>query len=430
MKRFILYIGISLVILSLSAQEKLSLTEAIKVGLENNYALQIQRNVQKVSEINNTWGNTTAMPTISVLVSGRENFNYNDQEDYREETIVPDLSLNWILFNGFSARINKERFVELESQSKGNTVILVENTIQDIILAYNNCLLQKEMVTVYKELSDLSKDRYDRSMSSKELGAGTSYETLQAKTSWLEDQSNYLRQKVNYENAVRTLNFVMAVSDNKEWDFTSGLEIDAPEYALEKLSQKMKSSNSTLKNQYIYQSLKAKETELAKRAYYPTLSLSSGISNSDYSKYFSNTTPDITNNSSNVYAGLSLSWNIFNGGTRKRSVQIAQITEESAAVQTAQIEHSLSNQLLQMYSAYQVQKAVLELTNEQEATARLNLDISADKLNNGSINSFNYRDIQILYMNSAIAKFKAIFDIIQSKTELLRITGGIVDEFE
>lgn len=83
-----------------------------------------------------------------------------------------------------------------------------------------------------------------------------------------------------------------------------------------------------------------------------------------------------------------------------------------------------------MFSSYQVHKAVLSLANEQEASAKLNLDLSADKLKNGSINSFNYRDVQIMYMNAAIAKFRAIYNVAQSNTDLLRITGGIIREFE
>jgi len=124
--------------------------------------------------------------------------------------ISPDLNLNWVFFNGFAAKITKQKFEEFEKQSQGNTVVLVESTIQDIIVAYNNCILQNEMVDVFQELANLSRDRYNRSKDSEDLGVSTTYESLQAKNSWLEDQSNYLQQKVNYENSVRTLNFILA----------------------------------------------------------------------------------------------------------------------------------------------------------------------------------------------------------------------------
>jgi len=421
---------ILLISLNVIGQENLSLSNAIAFGLENNYDLQIIRKSEKVTSINNHWGNTGALPSVNFNLNARENFNINDNEDYRTQTITPEVSLNWVVFDGFSAKITKRKFEELELQSKGNTTVLVESTIQNIIVAYNNCLLQKEMVEVFQELSELSEDRYNRTENSKDIGASTTYEMLQAKTSWLEDESNYLQQKVNYENAIRTLNFAMAVEDDIQWHFVTALETNTPNYLLEDLSARLTANNQTLKNQYLNQSLLAKETAIAKSNFYPTLSLNTGARNNWLDNYYSGSTPNVGQNSADAYIGLSLSFNIFNGGITRRSVQIAEINEESAQVQTTQMTHSLHNQLLQMYSNYNVQKAILELANEKESAAKLNLELSEAKLKSGSINSFNYRDVQVVYMNAAISKFRAIYDLIQSNTDLLRITGGIISEYQ
>lgn len=414
---------------ALNAQDSLSLTDAIVLGLQNNYDMKMMRNDEAISSINNTWGNTSFVPTLDLSASIRENWNFNNgNESYRDQTITPELKLNWVIFNGLSAIINKERFEDLEAQSKGNTAILVENTIQDIIMAYNNCLLQKELMVVYQELTQLSEDRYKRSKTSEEIGATTSYEGLQAKTSWLEDQSNYLQQKVTYENAIRTLNFLLGTDAAAMWTLTSELSVDALDYNIDDLKEKMTANNITLKNQYLYQSLLEKETRLAKSAYSPKLNLNSGISNNDF--YSNNAMQPADRNSFNGYVGLTLSWNIFSGGTRKRGVEIAKINEESAQVRVEQMTHSLDNQLLQMYSTYNVNKAILALANEQQAAASLNMKISYEKFQSGAINSFNYRDVQVVYMNSSLSKLRAFTNMIQSSTDLLRITGGIVDEYE
>ena len=412
------------------AQNNLSLSEAIAIGLNNNYDLQIIRKSEKVASINNTWGNTSIMPNVDFTLSGRENYNINDNENYRTQTLSPDLNLNWVFFNGFAAKISKQKFEEFEKQSQGNTVILVESTIQDIIVAYNNSILQNEMVDVFQELANLSKDRYNRSQDSEDLGVSTTYESLQAKNSWLEDQSNYLQQKVNYENSVRTLNFILAVEDNSMWNLTTPLETNTPDYILTDLSGELMSNNQTLKNQYLYQSLLQKETSLAKSSYYPSLSLSTGIGNTDFGNYYSDETPNNVRNYSDAYVGVNLSFNIFNGGVRKRSVQIAKINEETGQIQTTQIKHSLDNQLLQMYSNYNVKKEILELADEKLNAAKVNLELSEAKFKNGSINSFNYRDVQNIYMNAAIAKFRAIYDLVSVNADLLRITGGIIREYE
>ncbi len=429
-RNIILTVFAGLIVFGANAQNTLSISDALKIGLKNNYDLQIIRKNEEVSKINNTWGNTSIMPTVNFNVNGRENYNFNDSENYRTQTLVPDLSLNWVFFDGFSSRISKQKFDELEAQSHGNTIILIESTIQDIILSYNNCLLQKEMVGVYYELAQLSKDRYDRDIKSESIGASTTYELLQSKNSWLEDQANYLQQKVTYENSVRNLNYLLGVDDDIVWEFTSKLETDTPEYVLNELSSKLKSSNSNLKNQYIYQSLLEKETALAKSSYYPSLSLNTGISNTDLGNFYAGTTPDLRQNSTDGYLGLTLTYNIFNGGVRKRSVQIAKIDEQIGQVQTNQMIHSLDNQLLQMYSDYGLQKELLDLADQKMTAAKMNLDLSTAKFENGSINSFNYRDVQNIYSNSAITKFRAIYNLIAANTDLLRITGGIISEYE
>lgn len=428
MKQIITLLIIVFCLPGIKAQKPLSLGDAVRLGLEKNYDIQIQKKSEDIAGINNTWGNTSIMPSVNFNTNARENWKYSDEENYRQQTLVPELSLNWIVFNGFSARITKQKFEELEKQSAGNTTILVENTIQDIILAYNNCLLQKEMLVVYKELSDLSEDRYNLTLESKNIGSGTTYESLQAKTAWLEDQSNYLQQKVNYENAMRTLNYILAVDVNSTWEFTSGLKVNTADYNIDSLRVKMTNSNSTLKNQYLYQSLLAKETALAKSAYSPTVTLNSGISNTDMRNFYSGNTPDISQNSYDAYVGITFSWSIFNGGSRKRGVEIAKINEESAGIQTTQMTHSLNNQLLQIYSNFEVNKAVFDLANQQEKSARLNLELSEAKYKNGNINSFNYRDAQIMFLNAAISKYRAVYNVIQSNTDLLRITGGIIED--
>ncbi len=416
--------------MNMQAQSDLSLSDAIRIGLENNYDLQIIRNDEKVAETNNSWGNSGALPTINFALNGNEDFNYNDDDDYRSEIVSPELNLNWTIFNGFNVRITKQRYAELEKLSKGNTAVLVESTIQDIISAYNNCILQKEMIDVYEKLMNLSSDRYNRELNSKSLGASTTYSSLLAKTTWLEDKSTYLNQKVAYENAVRTLNFILAIKDNSTWNFTSGLTIEIRNYKLSDLIDHLESNNNTLKNQYINQSLLAQQTALQRSSLYPSLSVNAGVSHNNNNRYYStNSDNDVKNSYADVTVGLNLSYTLFNGTQRRRSVQIAKIEEESGLVQIEQMKHSLQNELLQMYSTYEVQKELVELATEQEEAAHLNLDIAEEKLKNGSMDSFDFRTIQINYLNASIQHFTAIYNLIVSNTDLLRISGGLINEY-
>lgn len=92
------------------------------------------------------------------------------------------------------------------------------------------------------------------------------------------------------------------------------------------------------------------------------------------------------------------------------------------------LKHTLTNALAQNYELYQVRRELYLLAEENLEAAELNLSISKDKYESGSINSFNYRDVQIGYQNVALSRLNAIFNLIQSRTSLVRLTGGILNE--
>jgi hypothetical protein len=39
---------------------------------------------------------------------------------------------------------------------------------------------------------------------------------------------------------------------------------------------------------------------------------------------------------------------------------------------------------------------------------------------------FNFRDVQLIFLNAAANKLNAIYNLINSQIELLRLTGGII----
>ena len=91
---------------------------------------------------------------------------------------------------------------------------------------------------------------------------------------------------------------------------------------------------------------------------------------------------------------------------------------------------NISNGLLTVYEMYQIRKQLLSVADAGLETAQLNLDLSTEKFKNGSINSFNFRDVQIIFINSEFSRLEAVYNLINTHTELLRATGGIISEFE
>jgi outer membrane protein TolC len=426
-KKISLILIANLFCLGLIAQEELSLSKAIQVGLENNYELKIIRKSERISELNNSWGNVGRYPRIQFNLQGRGVKDYNESNDFNRLSLTPSVDLNWTLFEGFAVQIRKDKFDDLEQLSKGNTVVAIENRIELIILAYYKILLEQERLKVSEKIMNLSADRYEKSKIGKELGSAVTYDVLQSKNAWLEDRSSYLLQEVNYNNAIRDLNFLLGVKESKTYTFSDKFLPVGDEYELANLLDKMLSNNSNLKNRYIQEMILKRDVELARSNYYPKLSFGAGVQGNRIKTKFDGMSSN-TANSHNLYANVSLSYMIFNGNSNKRAMQIAKIQEEIGKIETEDLKHSLTNSLAQNFELYQVRRELFLLAEENLEAAELNLSISKDRYESGSINSFNYRDVQVGYQNVALARLNAIFNLIQSRTSLVRLTGGILNE--
>lgn len=423
-KRVLLLLFISV---SLSAQNRLTLSNAINIGLENNYNLRISEKSIEISEENNSWGNAGLYPTIDVSVTSVNRFDHSDDSDITTNNIAPSAQLNWTLFNGFRIYNTKSLLEDQLEQTKGLNAIAVESTIQSIILSYYDVLLQYEKLKVFEELESLSKDRYDRAETSKDIGGSVTYEVLQAKTAWLEDRTNLLSQKLNYDNSVRALNLLIGEKEDKTYSELDDFDTNLNEYILNDLVNKMLLSNKTLKNQYLSEVISKRNIDIARGGMYPRLTLSAGYdflnSNIKISGY-----PKTNSESYDYYGNLNLSLNLFDGLNTRRSLEIAKIQSEVSGIETEEMVHSMTNILTQIFELYKIQKELLTLAEENLAAAKLNLSISEEKYRNGAINSFNYRDVQIVFLNASLQKLNSIYNLINTDTELARLTGSIITE--
>lgn len=407
---------------SLNAQpEDLSLSSAIEKALEYNYGIRVSRGDARIAAVNNNWGTAGRYPSIGFDASSNNSYNFNDSESTNR--LYAGIGMNWTLFDGFRVNFTKEKLEGLEELAQGRLGVVVENTIEDVIMAYYNVLLQQENLKVLETVMKLSKDRFDYETARYSLGGTVTYNVLQAKNVYLNDKALFMTQEVGVRNAIHNLNFLLGIDPAVVWNFPDPFEADTTEYVLSDLSAKMLSNNQTLRNQYTNLQLQQKESDLSKSALYPSLSLAAGL-DENIGSIESITGTDALS----TYGNLRLSWDIYTGGTRKRAIEIARINEEIAGVEIEQMEHALMNELLNLYDFYSIRIALLDVANESLEAAELNMSIADEKFRTGAISSFEYRDIQLIYLNSALQRLEAIYNLIGSRTSLTRLTGGFLME--
>jgi outer membrane protein TolC len=459
--------GFQLVAFSTSqAQDTLSLARAVQIGLQNNFGVQIQKLNVEAASLNNNWGQAGLLPSINL--TGSQNNSVVERKPANpfavagrnvSNNVLGQLDIQFTLFDGFAVSINKKRLEQLETLSKGNATFVMENTVQAIILSYYQAGLEMERLQVLVKNREYSKERYVYVKLKKSLGSAISFDVFQEQNNYLTDSANVLRQEIVVKNSVRNLNVLLNEDINRTYQFTDPLEFEEQVYQYNDLKAKMVQSNTNLRNQFISQELFHNATRSAQANLSPTLLLNLGGTGSlDQlnANFRTNTGNQIENtvgfvnrdanqpvylsvnettfapltqtgNSYGGYANLSLRFTLFNGGQLRRTIDNAQIQEKIAKLTTDQLKLSLENSLLATFDLYNLRRQLVSIAQTKLQAAELNLTLANERYKNGALSAIDLRIVQENYRSSALEKIAAIFDGLSSRIELVRLTGGLVD---
>jgi len=420
------------------AQDTLSLIDALKIGLNNNYDIQISKRQNDISMISNSWSNAGALPTINISANMEESIS--DQSNnptsfvpyqIKASSINSNANIKWTLFNGFAIRANKKRLQNLEYISSNNAVLTIENTIQGIILQYYNCIIQKRKVKLLQNVVKIAKERLEYQKTKYEIGVSSKIDLLQIENSMLTDSSNLILQQLNYINSLKNLNLTIGQEINKDWVLTDKVDNEIKLYNLKDLENSTISNNANIKNQYYNLQLSKQDIKLAMSPFYPIVSLNSGAAynESTYDIGDLANTMDNTGESINFFANFSLSLRIFDGGKLYQNIKALKIEQQINELQFNKVTKEVLYELSLLYDEYNSRIKRYNLNKRAFDIAKTNYDLANDKENIGVINSFMLRDIEITYINSGINLHQAKYNLLESKISLIKITGGIIQKY-
>jgi len=448
------------------AQDTLSLARAISLGLKNNFDIRIEQLNIDIASNNNNWGEAGRLPAISL--SGNQNNVVIQRKPANpfavagrsvNDNINGQLDVQFLLFGGFAVKMTKGRLEQLERLSYGNSAFVIESTLQSIILAYFQSLLEKERLKILENNMVYSRERYDWVKLRKELGGAISFDVLNEQNNYLTDSANVLRQSLAFKNSLRQLNLLLNEDLNRTYSLTDSLQYQQEIYLYEDLRAKMTSSNTNLKNQYINQEILRYNTKLAQSGLYPTLNLNIGATgsldqlNANFRTPTGNTLETtvglvnrdpalpvynnvnetalipqtIQGNSYGAYGNLSLRFNVFNGGQVRRSIENSRVQERIAELSTDQLKLSLENDLLANFDLYNLRRQLVSIELTKQEAAELNLDLANERYRNGALSAIDLRIVQENARNAALEAYQAIFNTISTRVSLIRLTGGLLE---
>ena len=405
--------------------------------MQNNHDIRIAKNIARIAENNAGILNSGYLPSL-VGIAGANYSNNNtditfssstgDQEVSQDGAVSKSyngsLGINYRLFDGMNRHYNHQKlnadFNMSELQARG----VIENILLQLIRSYYDVARLTSKIENINRTLVISNTRYNYVNDQYFYGVATELDLLNSEV----DRNN---DSVNYINTFRELNIAMnnlnvLLGRNMDEGFSVDTTITfSPEI------NKSEMMNSGLNRNVDYMlSLQNKEIsdiliKQSRSGYIPNIDL-----NGKYA--LAQTNNDIGNllysHTTGFSTGISLNWNIFDGGKTKTQVLNSKISMENAIQLVEQSKIELERKIYDAHNNYINSLYVLKVESKNKQTNRLNFARSKDQYQLGQISSLDFRKAQVDLEASINGYNEAMFTSKIAEMKLLKLAGLFLDE--
>lgn len=416
---------------SAHSQQQLTLEEAVQLGLENNYGIQLSRNLQEQASNNSSLGNAGFLPSLGLSGSIVETVEDSDQEfadgstqdniGARNTSTNAALEFEWTLFDGLGMFANYNRLGTLEDISDEELRFTMETLVRNIALQYYNIVRISERIVNLDSNLEVSEERIEIEETKVEIGSGSEYDLLQARSDLNEDRSARFRELNRLTEAKIGLNELLSRDPHADFDVTRNINLNRF-LSKDELYQKLLAENAELSIARLEQDISRQEIREIRAERYPQISL-----NSSY--YYNRAENDggffRFNEARGFTLGLTARINIFDGFNASRRVQNAQINKKNAELSLEAEKLRLESEFLTVYRTYQNSLELVDLEEENFVNAQETLDIALERFRLGSISSLEFREAQRTLLGAEDRLINARFEAKVAETELLNLSGEL-----
>ncbi len=415
----------------INGQSVLSLEEAKRITLENNFGIKIAKNNVQLAENQTDRSVNGYLPTVSALGGLNGNFGGAVQRFNNGQEASTSNAFNW----GANASVqadytlfDKRRDLTLD-QLKENLTLSnlqlrqsIEQSILQVYNAYYQLALQKENVEVLQEAIAVSRERLRRAKYALEYGQGTGLEVLNAEVDIKRDSVNLLNALLRVDNGKRDLNVAMGRLSNEDYDIQVETAID-PSLDVDKLIADAKENNVNL--QINRQSLALNEMDLniIEAEKKPVISAGANYG-FNFSDNASGSFID-QSNSRGLSANVSVLWNIFDGSRDVRKQNTA-LNLSNLRLQNDRLEQELQRDITNAWSNYQNAIYILGVEESAVTTNQENFTRTEEQVKVGRLSSLEFRQAQLNLLNAQTSLNNAKLNAKLAEVQLLALVGGLL----
>jgi outer membrane protein TolC len=419
-----------------ASSKEMTVEDAIRLGLRNNYDIQIARNTAEIAANNKGKGISSFLPVIDTNSELRyDNTNESTSSpmsfgDSVSRTSDTYLSLTWTLFDGFRMFADKKRFDELAMSGEYEARDRIETTVVNIMAAFFNLVQQEQLLDVISDTLAVSKRRLELEEVRRELGGASSTDLLNARVNYNNDESTLLDQQLAVTIALNELNIVLARDPLTPVVVKKEIVIPPLTIGYEELLTIAKKENSTLLTARYDKRVAEEDVRIAKSVFWPRLFLSGNYGYADRALFGDDIIPgtDRSRHSIDSTIGVFVSLNVFNGNVDKINFQNARLELLNRDLTLQNIENEISGLVREKYTTYQKRMAKVKIEEENTATAKQNMELQKELYATGASDSLDFRDAQVLYARAQVSLIVSRFDARISLLEIEQLIGKVAVE--
>lgn len=420
MKRAIAFVSIALST-GTFAQQPMTLRQCIEYATAHNVTIKKSANAAEQQKVELSTARNSRLPNLSAGMSEQINFgrglnNENSYVNRNTQSTSLSLSTSVPIFTGM--RIPNE--IAARKLSLEASVADLEHARQNISLQVTSAYLQavytREVINAEVNQVALSKMQEDRL--NKLLNAGKVSETdvSEARTQVAQDELAQTRAEADYRLALLDLSQIL------ELPTPEGLSVIVPENDVpetlppspDAIFACAVNEKPEIKAEKLRLQAEERNIDIAKAAYYPTLSFGAGLSSNYYkiSGIKASSFGKQFNENFQQYLGLTLNIPLFNRFATRNSVKQAQLQHEAQNLVLDETKKSLYKEIQQAYYNTINAEAKYRSSLVAEKTAEQNFVLITRKYETGKANATEFAEAKTKQINATITRLQAKYEYI------------------
>jgi len=412
-------------------QPLLTLQEAIRLGLEQNYEIRLARSGVDQARDGNTIGMAGFLPSLDLNLSGnmqRSNLSQRfasglvvDRPGVGSTGVNGGLALNWLFFDGGKMFLTRKKLGRQLTAAELRLENQVLSFADSVSAAYYQIVLAELELKVLEQSQKIVEERLRLASEQQQIGTRPASDALQARMDAIQLQSRMLAQRKQIEIRKGALNLIIGREPDVEFHPSDSVVIPEPA-AFQVYKNRVLQKNPALRAQREGLEIRRLEMGEIRSLMFPRINLNMAL---NYQQNSSTAGFALYNRNMGPFAGLNLSVPLFSGVPVRQQLRMVSREINQGELQLKLTENRLLFQLWRNIKNLEIWLESMENERSTLQIARENLRILQDRFRVGAAGSLEVREAENQLENARLRMQQYRFQARISGNALLRLSAEL-----